>query len=250
MKSIVVFQHVAWEILGTFHPLLKQAGFRIRYVNFGRDPQACPKVKDYDGIIVLGGPMGVYETDKYPHLKTEVACLKEAIDSGKPVLGICLGAQLIATALGAAVKPNGKKEIGWYGLKLTDEGKKDPVLGQLTESETIFQWHGDRFEIPKGAERLAESDLCDNQAFRYGEKVYGFQFHLEVDEPMVKRWVEVPSNREEIEAMAGPGHLEKILTDTSRYGARQNELSDKAFGKYISLFSTKKKTTVLGSGHK
>ena len=250
MKSIVVFQHVAWEILGTFHPLLKQAGFRIRYVNFGRDPEAKPKIKDYDGLIVLGGPMGVYETEKHPHLKTEIACITEAIEANKPVLGICLGAQLTATALGAAVKPNAKKEIGWYGLNLTAEGKKDPVLSELGESETIFQWHGDRFEIPKGAARLAESNLCDNQAYRYGEKVYGFQFHLEVDEPMVKRWLEVPSNRAEIEAMAGPAHLETILADTSRFVARQTELSDRAFGKYISLFGTKKRTTVLGSGHK
>ncbi len=241
---------MAWEILGTFHPLLKKAGFRIRYVNFGRDPEASPKIKDYDGLIVLGGPMGVYETDKYPHLKTEIGCVKDALSADKPVLGICLGAQILATALGAEVTPNGKKEIGWYGLDLTPEGKKDPVLGELGASEIVFQWHGDRFEIPTGAERLAKSDLCDNQAFRYGEKVYGFQFHLEVDEPTVKRWLEVPSNRTEIEAMAGTAHLDKILTDTSRYVVRQTQLSDRAFGKYISLFSTKKKTTVLGSGHK
>jgi len=250
VKSIVVFQHVPWEILGTFHPLLKKAGFRIRYVNFGRDPEARPKIKDYDGLIVLGGPMGVYETAKHPHLAVEMACIKEAIQQEKPVLGICLGAQLIAAALGAAVAPNENKEIGWYGVSLTPSGKTDPVLGELSEKEMIFQWHADRFDVPKGAERLAGSELCENQAFRFGERVYGFQFHLEVDEPMVKRWIEVPANLAEIRGLGGDGHLEKLLSDTAKFVDRQKELSDKAFGRYIQLFSTKKRTVVLRSGHK
>lgn len=247
MKKVLVFQHVAWEILGSFHPLLKDAGFRIRYINFGRDPHAKPKVKEYDGLIVLGGPMGVYEHDKHPHLHTEVHCIRDAIEQGKPVLGICLGAQLIASALGAEVKPNGTKEIGWYDLSLTEAGKKDPVLGHLGDREKIFQWHGDTFGIPKGAEWLAKSDACTNQAFRYGEKVYGFQFHLEVDETMMQRWLAEPSNLKEIEELGGPGHLQQIKTDTPKYTARQTELSNAAFGKYIALFGTKKKRTVLGS---
>src|SRR5688572_4363115 len=114
MRKILVFQHVPYELLGTLHPLLKKAGFRIRYVNFWRYPDATVDISSYDGLIVLGGPMGVYEAAEKPHLTFEMQCIREAIKQEKPVLGICLGAQLIAAALGAKVAPASQPEIGWY----------------------------------------------------------------------------------------------------------------------------------------
>ena len=215
MPRFVVFQHVAYEILGTLHPLLKEAGLRIRYVNFGRTDHGMVDMKRYDGLIVLGGPMGVYEADKFPHLNHEIACIKDALNQDKPVLGICLGAQLLAAALGAKVAPAGHKEIGWYDVTTTEAGKADPVLGKLNQPEKIFQWHGDTYELPTGAVRLAHSDLCPQQAFRLGDRVYGMQFHLEVDAPMINRWLTVPSNVAELEPLGGAELIKKIAADSA-----------------------------------
>ena len=181
MRRLLVFQHVAHEILGTLDPLLRDAGFRIRYMNFGRQPDAIPSLESYHGLVVLGGPMNCDQVDRYPHLGREVEAIEQAIDDGKPVLGICLGSQLIARALGARVRKNPVKEIGWYDLEPTEAGRSDPLLGRLGARQKIFQWHGDTFDIPDHAVRLASSPDCPNQAFRYGENVYGLQFHLEVD---------------------------------------------------------------------
>ena len=244
MKRILVFQHVGHEILGTLHPLLRDAGFRIRHVNFGRHPGADASMSRYDGLVVLGGPMGAYEAEKYPHLNTEIACIREAIDEDKPVLGICLGAQLIAAALGAKVTRHQETEIGWYDVSLTEEGKSDAVLGQLAPTEKIFQWHGDTFQLPAGTTWLARSAICPHQAFRYGTKVYGFQFHLEVDEPMIERWLKISS------PAAIDFDPEVIRQQTRDHVTHLMKLSRQVFTKYIELFSTKRRKLVLGSGHK
>src|ERR671919_1422688 len=128
MKKIIVLQHVAHEILGTLNPLLKRAGFRIRYVNFGRHPDAQPCLDGYDGLVVLGGPMGVNDTRQHPHLITELRLIEEALRRQLPVLGICLGAQLIAKTLGADVYPSKEKEIGWYDISPTREAESDPLF--------------------------------------------------------------------------------------------------------------------------
>ncbi len=247
MKRILVFQHVPYEILGTFHPLLKNAGFRIRYANFGRQPEPQVDMSKYDGLVVLGGPMGVCDADKHPHLTQEIRAIRDAIQHDKPVLGICLGSQLIAAALGAKVYKNEKKEIGWYDVSLTDEGKKDPVLSGIGGTKKIFQWHGDTFDIPYGGTWLAKSEACANQAFRYGDKVYGLQFHLEVDEPMVSRWLQIPENIAEMKAMGGDTIADGIRKQTPALIDPLKQMSDKVFGRYIELFSTKRRTIVLGS---
>ncbi len=250
MKRLLVFQHVAHEPLGTVLPLLRHSGFRIRYANFGRPPYPSVHVNKYDGLVILGGPMGVYEADKFPHLTDEIRHIKEAIALDKPVLGICLGAQLIAAALGAEVKPQKTPEIGWYDVSLTDEGKKDPILRELAATEKIFQWHGDTFSLPTGALWLAKTEACRHQAFRYGDRVYGFQFHLEVDEPMIERWLKLPVNSEQLCAMGDPEIAAKIKAETHLHIAHLKHLSHKVFSRYIELFSLKGRTTVLGSGHR
>lgn len=243
MKRVLVFQHVAHEILGTFHPLLREAGIRIRYVNFSREPDIKVDVSDYEGLIVLGGPMGVWEMDKHPHLKHEIECIQTAMNENKPVLGICLGGQLIASALGAEVKPAKEKEIGWFDLKITDEGKKDPLLAKLETHERIFQWHQDAFDLPKGALWLATSERCKYQAFKYGEKTYSFQFHLEVDQPMIERWLALPANQPDL----AQGLTDKIRNDTFLYIDKTVEMSRSVFSHYLELFSTKKRKISLGS---
>jgi GMP synthase (glutamine-hydrolysing) len=236
MPKILVFQHVAFEILGTLDPLLKSYGFRIRYVNFGRHPDARPRLDGYDGLVVLGGPMSVDDTVAHPHLETEGELILEAIERRMPVLGICLGAQLIARTLGAWVGRNPEKEIGWYDVRPTPGARDDPLLRHFGDSERIFQWHGDAFELPEGAVHLAFSDSCANQAFRVREHVYGFQFHLEVDERLIERWLRTPVHRQELERLVGQIDPEKIRSDTRARITSAKQLSDRIFEEWVKLF--------------
>lgn len=247
MPKILVLQHVAHELLGTLNPLFKKNKFRIKYVNFARDAHQKPKLDSYHGLVVLGGPMNVDETKDFPNLKYEVKLIQEAIKKDIPVLGICLGSQLVAKALGAKVYPNKSKEIGWYNLYLTAEGKKDPVLSKLKKSEKIFQWHGDTFELPDGAVHLAQSSLCKNQAFRYGKKVYAFQFHMEVSQAVIERWLRVPVMQEELDSLKGKVSANKIRLETPHYIDRLEELSQQSFGAFIDLFGQKKQMKRLPS---
>ena len=240
MKKLLVLQHVPHELLGTLNPLLKRSGFRIRYVNFARRPDAQPSLDGYDGLVVLGGPMSVNDAHRLPHLATEMKLIEEAMKKNLPVLGICLGAQLIARTLGAAVYPNREKEIGWYDVSPTDHAQSDPLLTAFAASEKIFQWHGETFDIPKTTLHLAFSSLCANQAFRYGANVYGFQFHLEVDERMIHRWLRVGENRDEIAALGGKIDAERIHQETPAHIARLHQLSDQVFGEFIKLFGIEK----------
>jgi len=241
VKRLLVLQHVAHEILGTLDPLLKRAGFRIRYINFSRHPDAQPSVDGYDGLVILGGPMSVNDSDRLPHLVTEMHLIEQAMKRDLPVLGICLGAQLIAKTLGAAVYPNREKEIGWYDIAPTEEAKNDPLLGAWAPSEKIFQWHGETFDIPKTTRHLAFSSLCSNQAFRYTSNVYGFQFHLEVEERMIQRWLRVQENQIEIASLGGKIKPERIHAETALHIRRLHDLSDQVFGEFIKLFAIEKK---------
>jgi GMP synthase-like glutamine amidotransferase len=140
-------------------------------------------------IVILGGPMNVYEEDRYPFLREEDLFIKEAIQRGKTVLGICLGAQLIAKALGARVTKAPVKEIGWYDVSLTRAGSHDPLFPRFPRTFPVFQWHEDTFDIPSAGELIATSNPILHQAFRYGENAYGLQFHLEVTKEMIRDWM-------------------------------------------------------------
>lgn len=238
MKRLLVFQHVPYEILGTLDPMLRDAGFRIRYINFGRTPDAEPRVTRYDGLVVLGGPMNVDQVQQHPHLLTEIASIREAINQGIPVLGICLGAQLIAKSLGAAVTRNPVKEIGWYDVSPTPAGTEDPLFADFCGTEKIFQWHGDTFALPEHAVHLASSPDCANQAFRYGDNVYGLQFHLEVDEALVRRWLKTRNYLRELKSLGDDDRfgIERIRRDTHAYIDRSAEIAGTTFRAFLKLF--------------
>lgn len=236
MRKLLVFQHVPYEVLGTLDAQFRDAGFRIRYVNFSRFERVKLDVRRYNGLVVLGGPMSVNDTDRHPHLRQEMDALRVAIDAGLPVLGICLGAQLIAASLGAAVVRNPVREIGWSKVMPTPAGSRDPLFQHLGRSEQIFQWHGDTFHLPDGAELLAQTDACKNQAFRYAGNVYGLQFHLEVDQALIRRWLATPAMRQEIETLDGAVNAETILEETSRYIGRSVRLSHAVFSTFINRF--------------
>jgi len=245
----MVLQHVGHEPLGTLNPMLKEAGFRIRYVNFGRHPGLEPSLDGYNGLILLGGPMGVYEAGRHPHLKVELKLIEEAIRRNIPVLGICLGAQLIAAALGARVYRAPGWELGWCDLQLTDAGRKHRLFETYGKSEKIFQLHQDTFDLPRTAHHLAQSDLCAGQAFHYGEKVFGLQFHLEADRPMILRWIQRPENRQIIEQSGGVADVAAIEADTESFIGRSLELSRHTFGRFIDIFQLPERPVLLGSSH-
>lgn len=233
-RKILVFQHVPFEPLGTLDPILRDAGFRIRYVNFGRHPEARPRLKGYAGLIVLGGPMNIDQVDEHPHLDTEIELLQEAVAGGIQVLGICLGAQLLAAALGGSVGPAPVREIGWYDVRLTEAGRADPVLGGFSVPQPMFHWHRDTFTLPDGAVGLASSQLCPNQAFRYGEHAYGLQFHLEVEAALIERWLTLPFYAQEL--AGNEIDPDQVRADTRRHIEMLQALSNNTFSRWIDRF--------------
>jgi len=186
--SVLIIKHVDMEGPGLIEDYLKQEKIPYQILNLNTGVR-FPKLDGFTHIVILGGPMNVYEEDRYPFLKNEDLFIKEAIQRGKSVLGICLGAQLIAKALGAKVFKAPLKEIGWYDVSLTEDGSKDSLFSHLPKTLSVFQWHEDTFEIPNAGKLIATSSLVPHQAFRYGERVYGLQFHLEVTEEMIKEWL-------------------------------------------------------------
>ncbi len=247
MRKLLVFQHVPFEPLGTLDGQFKAAGFRVRYMNFSRLAQACPDVGRYHGLIVLGGPMGADQSDRYPHLEIEKDAIRQAIDAGIPVLGICLGAQLIASALGARILRNSVTEIGWFDVLPTAAGRDDALLSKFNGAEKIFQWHGDTFTLPRGAHHLAESEACTNQAFRFGERVYGLQFHLEADRALIERWLRTPVHLRELAELGTAVDPKRIRADTSRFIDRATALSEALFGEFIERFYSRRRRVALPS---
>lgn len=234
--KILVFQHVPYEPLGTLDPLLKRAGFRIRYINFGREPESRPSLDGYEALIILGGPMNSDQIDSHPNLITEVELIREAVSRDMSVLGICLGAQMLATALGGSVSRNATREIGWYDVALTPDGACDPVLSAFASAQKVFQWHECGIQLPPGAVHLASSDASRVQAFRHGEHVYGFQFHLEVNQSLIERWLTVPANQLVLQEEAGRIDPEVIRTKTSKLVSDLEELSQATFSRWIDRF--------------
>ena len=200
MKKAVVIQHVAMEGPARIADLCVERDVAVEVRHVYRGDAVPGEVGADEALIVMGGGMGVGDLDdaRYPFLRPEVALIASALDAGRPVLGVCLGAQLLAHAAGARVYPNtvttaGRvtpvREVGWGRLAFHGRDR-EPVLAGLRDEETVLHWHGDTFDLPSEAVHLASSALCKNQAFRIGTRVYGLQFHVEVDGPMACRWAE------------------------------------------------------------
>jgi len=217
-KTVLALRHVHFEDLGAFEAPLRDAGYAIRYCEAGLDDIKCFAPPDL--LAVLGGPIGAYEDEIYPYLYGELALLSAQLQAGKPVLGICLGAQLVARALGARVYPGPAKEIGWKPVRLTEAGKK--TLAPLADGP-VLHWHGDTFDLPVGAINLASSDICEHQAFSVGRHVLAFQFHPEVQRRGFERWLIGHCG----EISAAPGvSVPQLRADTEKYGdicARQGQ---------------------------
>jgi len=187
--SIHALTHVPFEGLGCIEQWIINNNHLLTQTHL-YEHHHLPEVPEIDWLIIMGGPMGVHDDVVYPWLAEEKIFIRQAIDAGKTIIGICLGAQLIAEALGARVYPNDQKEIGWFDVKLSETAQKHPLFENFEKKFQVFHWHGDTFDIPFGGDPWISSDRCTNQAFLIHEKVLGLQFHLEVTEQSLKAMVE------------------------------------------------------------
>jgi GMP synthase (glutamine-hydrolysing) len=229
MKRVLVVQHEEFEGPGTLREALAACDLHFLRTFAG---DRVPRTLAEDALVVLGGGMGVYDRDRLPHLGDEIALYAAAVSAGKPVLGICLGSQLLAAALGAAVGKAPRKEIGWYGVTLRPEAHGDALFDALPRRFPAFHWHGDAFTLPEGAVPLASTALTPLQAFRAGTRAWGIQFHLETDEQV-------------LEAMLSGGAAELREASVDAGGIRDrareelSQLRERAlavFGRWTDLF--------------
>lgn len=212
MKQCLVLRHVAFEDLGVFAEPLAERGFSFDVRQAGVDTVSDAEWRDADLAVVLGGPIGVYETDKYPWLERQTAQLRGRLAAGRPTVGVCLGAQLIAAALGERVYPGAAKEIGWAPVELSEAGRAGPLA--VLEGQPVLHWHGDTFDLPEGAARLASTSVTPNQAFALGDTVLGLQFHPEADPKHIEAWLIGHT----AELTAAGIDLAAVRADTARYG--------------------------------
>jgi GMP synthase-like glutamine amidotransferase len=189
MKKALVIMHVESEGPGTLGEFLESYGFRLQTVKLHKGEKLPRRVQQFDAIVSMGGPMGVHDENLYPLLRDEKEFLRKAVDKNIPILGICLGAQMIAHACGVTVEPAHEKELGWKDVFVTDEGRRDILFQGLPDTLQVFQWHEDTFNMPYGGALLAIGIECPHQAFRY-RNAYGLQFHIEVTEDILTKWFE------------------------------------------------------------
>ena len=205
--AVLICKNIELEGPGTIEDYLIRTKIPYTIIELARG-EKIPNPDNFNTLIMMGGPMSVNEEEIYPYIKEEERLVRDFIAKDKKVLGICLGAQIMAKALGATVYPGPQKEIGWYYIDLTEEGMKDPLMKNLAfhpfvkdplKKFNVFHWHGETFDIPDGAVRLASSALYQNQAFRHGHRAYALQFHMEVRKEMILDWLKDEPHFNQIE---------------------------------------------------
>jgi GMP synthase-like glutamine amidotransferase len=215
-------QHVAFEDIGSLTQDLSAGGHSLTTTHWYKG-DASPALDSFDILIVMGGPMGVYDDDMYPWLIAEKELIGSAIAAGKKIMGICLGAQLIACVLGAKVTRNAHREIGWFPLQISADAGEHPIASILTECGQVFHWHGDTFELPPQAQLIASSQACAHQAYVIDNQIYGFQFHLETTEKsagaLIKHCAEDLDNSVYVQT------AEEILRDKHKFVAVNKAMS-------------------------
>jgi GMP synthase-like glutamine amidotransferase len=232
--NVLVLQHIACEPPGVYEDVLRDRGCALHRVELD-EGERLPDWRDFDAIVAMGGPMSVNDDAELPWLTVEKRTIEEAVRSGLPYFGACLGVQLLAASLGATVYPGPSPEVGILPVRLTDAAREDPVFEGLPEEFLTLQWHGDTFDLPDGAVALAGSPAYANQAFRWGERAYGVQFHLEVDQELAREWAAVPSYAAYLDRVLGPGSLPRLIdeleTNATDMGVRARTL----FARWLDL---------------
>ena len=231
MPKVYALQHLAAEPLGIIGEALDACRIGAEHVRlFAGDRVPC-EMSNAAGLVVMGGSMGVYEQAQYPFLSHEMKLIEAALKDNKPVLGICLGSQLLASALGAEVRKGDRKEIGWSPVMLTDAATADPVFHGVERSFTAYHWHGDVFDLPSGAAALASSAQTQCQAFAYEERAYGLLFHLEATQKIVEDMVRGFKGELDEEQIEGA----EIIAQTREHLARQEGIGALVFQRWASL---------------
>lgn len=230
-RPLLVLQHIACEPPAAYEDELRAWGADLVRVEVDAG-ESLPDWRPYAGIIAMGGPMGAYEDERLPWLTDEKRMIADAVRSGMPFWGVCLGVQLLAASLDARVFAGEQAEVGVLPVELTPEGAADPVFSWLPPHFHALQWHGDTFELPAGAVRLARSRAYEQQAFRY-ERAYGVQFHLEVDVALVSEWGEVPAYAQSLHGLLGDDGLPTLLAAVGRYERESLALARRLFAGWL-----------------
>lgn len=228
---IIVFQHLACEHPGIFRDFLRLDRAEVSTIELDAG-DAIPSLEGIDALLVFGGPMNVDEVDLHPWLAPETEAIRRAALAGTPILGVCLGGQLLAKALGGKVTKNPTPEVGLLDVALTPAGAADPLFRGWPARAGVVQWHSDTFTVPPGGVHLATSPLCANQAFRYGERAYGLQFHPEVTADMVAEWGDVPEYADalrQVRARFGRDPFGEVETHADALAVRARQLYDNFF---------------------
>ncbi|MBW3623382.1 MAG: glutamine amidotransferase [Armatimonadetes bacterium] len=230
MLPLLVLRHVEWQGPGLLAEVAAVRGIEVRIADLPHDLPRWPEPADYAALVVLGGPMSVNDTQRYNWLKDEIRLLRRCMDEHLPLLGIGLGAQLLAAACGAKVLPGGQKEIGWGEVKLLPAGRNEPLFTGLPNRLPVFHWHGDTFDLPPDSRLLASSALYPHQAFRVGDRWYGLQFHLELTEGMPQAWAK--EHAAELERTGGPT-VGGDLADSDVRVARLRPHAEQVFHRWL-----------------
>jgi GMP synthase (glutamine-hydrolysing) len=231
---VLVLQHIACEHPGVFSEVMRERDVEPVPVELDED-EPLPDWREFDAVLAMGGPMGAGDDGDHPWLTAEKRLVREAVEDGRPFLGVCLGVQLFAAALGGSVHPSEPPEVGLLPVELTDEGRMDPLFAGLDDRLVSLQWHGDTFELPAGAVRLARSDLVPNQAFRAGERAYGVQFHLEVTAGMAREWAAIPAYADSLSATLGERRGAAFIADVGRRADELHPPARRMFGNWLEL---------------
>ena len=229
---VLVLQHIACEPPGEYEDVLRERGAQILRVELD-EGEPLPERGAFDAIVAMGGPMSVNDDAEHAWLTEEKRLIGEAVRGRTPYRGACLGVQLLAASLGARVYAGPAPEVGLMTVDLTDEAVTDPVFAGLPRSLLTLQWHGDTFDIPEGAVRLAGSPAYPNQAFRWGERAYGVQFHVEVTAELAEQWAKVPEYEEYADRVLGPGALPLLLDEFADHEGQLREHSRAMFARWL-----------------
>ncbi|TAK02722.1 MAG: amidotransferase [Candidatus Manganitrophaceae bacterium] len=231
MPKIWVLQHIGCETLGTIAEALSAAKVSVEYIRPFEGMSVPKAMEESDGLIVMGGPMGVYDHPRYPFLSEEMRLIEQALKEEKPILGVCLGSQLLAATLGARVVPGERKEIGWYPVELSPEAGSDSLWKGIAPVFTAYHWHGDIFQLPDGAVPLVSSAQTERQAFRYGPNAYGFLFHMEVTEKIIREMVQTFSE----ELRENGLNEQEIIQKTPRHLPGLQRVGEVVFKRWATL---------------
>lgn len=232
--DVLVLQHIACEPPGEYETVLRERGANLHRVELDEGDE-LPRWRDFDAIVAMGGPMSVNDDAELPWLAAEKRAIGEAVRAGVPYFGACLGVQLLAAGLGARVYAGPEPEVGVLPVTLTPEGAADPLFAGLPPTFPTLQWHGDTFDLPEGATRLASSPAFPNQAFRYGESAYGIQFHVEVLPEMAREWAQVPAYVGYADRVLGEGGMQRLLDEFDAAQAAMRTTGRDMFARWVDL---------------